>query len=610
MFFGPESTGTSGSLERRRLIVLTAFAGMAFLCLAVRLFHLQIIRGADMWRLAEQNRTQVIPLSAPRGRILDRGGVALLDNAPRFSLFYSSLSIQKKDIEPVQAELNRLFPASARVIERRLSEARQTGKMTRILAGLPREKALGLIERRVILPGVQVVVEPQRRSRFGTVASHVIGYVDEITPHDIKKLGDSRLRAGQFIGRMGVERLYDNFLRGVDGGLQFEMDARGRHLQVLRRITATPGNDIILTIDRGLQAAAERGLDQTISRRGAVVAVDPATGEILALVSHPGFDPAGELAPLMTDPALPLFNRVLQGSYPSGSVFKSVTALGALRAGWDTRKTYFCSGVFKWGNKEFKCWKRHGVMDFWGAMAWSCDVYYYNMGLQVGVDSLEELGKALGLGQRTGIDLTSEAAGNMPGREWKTRVQRQPWYEGDTVNLSIGQGFLTVTPLQTAMWIAALANNGTLWRPRVVDKVVSPEGKVLYRSAPEARNVIRLTPEVWEGVHRSLQEVVQRGTGGGAFRPDLLIGGKTGTAQNPHGEDHAWFAAYAGRPGGAPSLVVVGFVENGGHGSDAALPVVREVLREAFPLPEPPAPRTPPVPAPMALPTPAAPAAQ
>jgi penicillin-binding protein 2 len=408
--------------------------------------------------------------------------------------------------------------------------------------------------------------------------------VDEITPQDIKVLQDDRLKPGQFIGRMGIERMYDRMLRGVDGGLQFEMDAHGRHVQVLRRVPSTPGNDVVLTLDLALQAAAERGLDLTNTGRGAVVAVDPRTGAVLALVSHPAFDPSGDLSKFLADPQLPFFNRALQGTYPPGSVFKTVTAMAALRDGWDIHKKIFCSGVFRLGTKEFGCWKKHGLIDFMDAMTWSCDVYHYNMGLMAGVDAMEELGRALGLGEPTGIDLPSEASGNLPGRAWKKKALKQPWYDGDTVNMSIGQGYLTVTPLQAAMLMSAVANGGTLWRPQVVDRVLSPEGVELYHAVPRDRRRLELPAEVWDNVRTSLQEVVRRGTGGHASRPDVVIGGKTGTAQNPHGEDHAWFAAYAGKPGEPASLVVVGFVENGGHGSEVALPVVREVLNEAFPL--------------------------
>jgi penicillin-binding protein 2 len=576
----------SGTEQDRRLTVLAALWAAAFLVLAARLFHLQIIEGAEMYRLAEENRTQVLSLAAPRGRILDRNGEVLLDNAPKFSVFDSNLSVSASDSRTVEEELTALFPDKEALVRKHLGEARRTGKMTRILAGVPREKALGLIERRVTLPGVQVVVEPQRRARAGTLACHVIGYVDEITPQDLKSSQDERFKAGQFVGRMGVERMYDPLLRGTDGGLQFEMDARGRHLKVLRRSPGIPGNDVVLTLDRSLQEAAERGLALTETGRGAVVALDPRTGFVLALASHPGFDPTGDMAPLLEDPELPLFNRALQGTYPPGSTFKSVTALAALKGGWDMDRVIKCAGVFRLGRKEFKCWKKHGSMDFMGAMAWSCDVYHYNMGLAAGVNALEEMGRSFGLGEAAGIDLSSEASGVLPGRAWKRATQHDAWYDGDTVNMSIGQGFVLVTPLQAALVMAALANGGTVWRPQVVERVVSPEGKELYKAAPQVHRIVTLTPELWGTIQESLQEVVLRGTGRGVNRPDLVIGAKTGTAQNPHGEDHAWFTTYAGRPGEPSSIAIVGFVENGGHGAEAAMPIVREVLKKAFPLPE------------------------
>jgi penicillin-binding protein 2 len=593
----------SGSEENRRLTVLAMVGGACYLLLAARLFQLQVLQGAEMFRLAEKNRTQIIPLAAPRGRVMDRHGEVLLDNAPRFSLYYSNLSVQRRESQRIEQEVTALFPDQAALLAKRFTEARQTGKMTRILAGLPREKSLGLVERKISWPGMQVVVEPQRRVRFGAVGSHLLGYVDEVNPRDLKKQREE-LRLGQFIGRSGVEKIYDADLRGIDGGLQFEMDAKGRHLEEMQRLPAQSGRDLVLTVDHRLQEAAVRGLEATLSRRGAVVAVDPRDGAILALVSRPGFDPTGDMGRTLTDPTLPLFNRVLQGTYPPGSVFKAVSAAAALEAGWDVRRVINCEGIFPLGTRDFRCWKRHGPMDFMDGMAWSCDTYYYNMGLRVGPDAIEALARAFGLGQKTGIDLPSEAAGTLPGRPWKQKVMKQPWYDGDTLNFSIGQGFLLVTPLQSAMMVAAVANEGTLWRPRVAARIQNPSGEVLRVFPPEVLHRIPLKEKTWKTVKKSMEEVVRRGTGGGAFRPDILIGGKTGTAQNPHGDDHAWFAAYAGLPGEIPSIVILAFVENGGHGSDAALPVVREVLKEAFPPLAPPVPAVPKISVP-AVPVPA-----
>jgi penicillin-binding protein 2 len=279
---------------------------------------------------------------------------------------------------------------------------------------------------------------------------------------------------------------------------------------------------------------------------------------------------------------------------------------------WNIHRVVYCPGIFHLGSKDFKCWKVHNNVDFMGAMAWSCDVYFYNMGLKIGPDMLERTGREIGVGQKTGIDLPLENAGILPGREWKKKAIKVPWFDGDTVNYSIGQGFLTMTPLQAADYIATLTNGGTLWKPYVLDKVVDPSGQVVRHTKPQARSRIDMPPEVWKTVRRSMEAVVQTGTGRGIWRPDLVAGGKTGTAQNPHGEDHAWFVCYAGKPGEEAGIVVAVIVEHGGHGATAAVPVARAVVNAFYPLPEKPAPKTAPgagVSAPAAISPTAAPVA-
>lgn len=580
-----ESKAVSVAIEGRIRVVVAAFS-VGFLLLSFRLFQLQVIRGPEMERLAELNRTQVIPRRAARGLVMDRNGEVLLGNAPNFSLLYSAQSVSPEGHKAIEAELMKWFPGSEGLIRRKLSEARQTGKMTRVVAEVPRPVALALIEKRLTLPGVNVVVEPKRRTRYGTLASHVLGYVDEISPSELERRKDGGYRMGQLVGRMGVERVYENAVRGQDGGLQFEMDAYGRHVQVMRQIPSVPGANLVLTLDRRLQEAAERGLKASPSGRGAAVALDPRTGAVLALASAPDFDPAADLFPYLRDPALPLFNRALQGAYPPGSVFKIVTAAAGLKdANWDIRKTYSCTGVFRLGSKEFGCWSVHGQKDFMGAVAWSCNVYFYNIGLRVGPDPIERLARAFGMGAKTGIDLPSESSGLIPGRGWKREAKNTIWYEGDTVNFSIGQGFVTVTPVQAAVMIAAVANGGQVWQPYVLDRVVDSDGRVVRQQQPQARARVDLPPAIFERLRLAMEGVVTTGTGRGIQRPDLVSGAKSGTAQNPHGKDHAWFAAYSGRPGEPPSLAVAVCIENGGRGSAAAGPVAREMITAAFPPP-------------------------
>jgi penicillin-binding protein 2 len=469
-----------------------------------------------------------------------------------------------------------------------MAEAQRTGKMTRLLANIPRESALAIMERRAFLPGVNVLAEPQRRTRYGSLAAHLLGYVSEVDDNGFKKGSPIVGGPGQFIGRGGVEKVYDDLLRGTDGGLQFVTDAAGRHIQVLGRLSSVPGADLHLTLDRRLQQAAEAGLDASPSGRGAAVVLDPRTGAVLTLASRPGFDPSESLARHVIDPRQPFFNRALQGVYPPGSVFKIITALTGLNdARWDTHRTFYCNGVYllpiTGGVREFKCWNKHHRQDFWGAVAWSCNIYFYNIGLTAGPEALASRAKAFGFGEKTGIDLPSESSGLMPDREWKKRARREGWFDGDTLNTAIGQGFVLSTPLQAAVFVAAVANGGTVWKPYLVREARATTGQTLWRGKSEIRRTVELNDATWGTLHRAMGNVVSQGSGRVIYRPDLDLGAKTGTAQNPHGEDHAWFAAYAGPKGQPAEIAVLVFVENGGHGSAAAGPIAKRIIDTAFP---------------------------
>lgn len=567
----------------QRLRILIFLTAVGFFILVFRLFQLQVLRGAELSRQADLNRTQIIPLQAPRGLIMDRTGEVLIDNMPSFSLFYSAQSVPREEEQKIEEELADFFPEQTGVLRRKILEARRSGKMVRVFQGVPREKALALIERKLALPGINVFAEPKRWARFGSLASHMLGYVDEVSQQDMRRLKDE-LKLGQLVGKMGLERINDSVLRGVDGGLQFEMDAVGHYVRTMQQIPSTSGNDVVLTIDRRVQQAMEEALAGLGAYHGAAVAIDPRNGALIAMASHPDFDPSESMAPYLNDPGLPFFNRAMQGVYPPGSVFKMATAAAVLRERqWNIHRVIHCPGIFHLAKKDFKCWKIHGNQNFMDAMAWSCDVYFYNMGLKAGPDMIERTAREFGFGEKTGIDLPVENAGTLPGREWKKKNVRVSWFDGDTVNYSIGQGFLAVTPIQVANYMAALANSGTLWKPYVLDKIMDPNGQLVRHTSPQARRRIEFTRELWSMLHRSMESVVQTGTGRGIWRQDLVIGGKTGTAQNPHGEDHAWFSCYAGRPGEPPEVAVAVIVEHSGHGATYAVPVARAVVNAVFP---------------------------
>ena len=343
------------SRDDNRIYFLSSLATAIFFVLVFRLFFLQVVRGPEMSRRSERNSTQVLPLLAPRGIVYAKEGdrnVVLMDNAPRFSLFYSRTD--EGGVASTQRELNRVLPDMTKSILRRLADAQRSGKMVRLAVNIPRAAALALMERRLFLPGVNVLVEPQRQGVYGALAAHLIGVVDEASEKDLQR--DPGLRLGQMVGKSGIESLYDDLLQGTDGGLQLEMDAAGRHVQVIRRIPSLPGNDLYLTLDRTLQSVAEKALADSPTGRGAAVAIDPRTGALLALASAPGFDPAASVAPLLADRRLPLFNRAIQGVYPPGSIFKIVTAATGLQeVSWNTRTKTTCTGSFAYGEREFGC---------------------------------------------------------------------------------------------------------------------------------------------------------------------------------------------------------------------------------------------------------------
>jgi len=570
--------------EEQRLAVLSWAAMGVLFVLVFRLFVLQVVQGGAFEKQAKINSTNVLPLLAPRGIVFGKNGdddVVLMDNVPRFSLFYSHQ--EGADSESLENELGRLLPKDAKRIRKKIARARYSGKMIRLVTNIPPTLAMTLMERRFFYRGVDVLAEPQRRDRLGRSACHWLGYVDEVDDADLRAGG---VKSGQMVGKAGLEKSFDRWLRGTDGGLQLETDSVGRHVQVLRQIPSVPGADVYATLDERVQRAAEEGLAHSPSGRGAAVALDPRTGAVLALVSAPSFDPAENMGAYLEDPALPLFNRALRGAYPPGSLFKIVTAVaGFQEGGWDTKTSWTCNGSFPYGARVFKCWKKegHGRLDFWGAVAWSCNVYFFQMGLKVGPASLESWARTFGFGEKTGVDLSSEAIGLVPSPAWKKKILKQVWVGGDTLNMSIGQGAVSVTPIQAAVFLAAVANGGTLWSPWTVRRVEGAGRKILFQQTPKVRRRVVLDPRTWGLIHRAMEGVVQTGSGHVVFRPDLVIGAKTGTAQNPHGEDHAWFGAYAGKPGEPSSLVVVVLVENGGGGSSVAGPVVRDMIAAYFP---------------------------
>jgi penicillin-binding protein 2 len=572
--------------------------------LLLRAYYLQVIRGDHYRELSEHNRLALIKHRAPRGIIFDRRHRPLVANQPTFTALL--VPEDTSDIPGTTAMLVKNLGIDARWLDETL---RRVGRYRRfapieIKQNLTSGEVAYLEEMRYQYPGVRTSVDSIRRYNHGSMAAHILGYVGEVTPDDLRRAGETGLEIGSHIGKTGLERLHDANLRGVDGGQQVEVDSLGRRLRVVANQEPLPGQDLALTIDADIQKAAEEALGDV---RGTVVVLDPRNGDILAMVSHPAYDPnlftggigADDWNLLARDRRFPLQNRSIQSQYPPGSVFKLVTAAAALEAGVITpESTVTCTGGVELGNRYFRCWKAggHGTVALNEAIAQSCDSYFYVVGRRLGIDKLARYAREMGLGARTGIPLPGEVAGLVPDTAWKKRARKAPWYTGETLSASIGQGYNLVTPLQAAVMVSAVAV-GEVWRPRLVTAVLNPDGSVDESFAPQRVRALDFKPATLEAVRRGMYGVVNApgGTGGRARLKSVTVAGKTGTAQvvgMRQGEagrqqnlaedqrDHAWFAAYA--PYGNPQATVVVMVEHAGHGGSTSAPIAQAVLRAIF----------------------------
>jgi penicillin-binding protein 2 len=569
-----------------RLNFLWILFWLAGAVLGLRLVQLQILENVEYKRAAERNRSQMIYQTAPRGRIYDRSGIPLATNIPAFSLIYMPGKHKENvDLRPLAEELAKELKQDPNELYKKLQDAQKDEVAARLAENLPQQTMFRLSELKTIYPGVDLIVEARRYYPFGPFASHLIGYMGKIDEHTWKDLKNKGYRPDARIGRLGLEGKFESELRGRDGGIRMEVDAQGRLKRVLERIEWQAGSNIHLTIDAPTQRAADEAMRTSITGKGAIVAIDPRNGNILALVSAPSFDPN---ALLSSDPdvvkkqiaGLPEFNYAISGTYPPGSTFKPIVSAAGLNEGKiGPDDTVFCPGYFMLGNKRFLCWdhKGHKTVSFLMGMAKSCDVYFYKMGLKMKSDVIEQYAREFGLGARTGIALSGEKQGHMFGPETRASVNR-PWYEGDTVNLSIGQGELLVTPIQMASVAATLANRGTIWRPHYAQKIEYNEGRPEYVQKPERAGTVKLKDSTWDLIHHAMALVVTDGTAHQAQLPGLIVSGKTGTAQNPAGKDHAWFIAWANKPGEESEIALAVLVMNGGHGSDVAVPVAHKVL--------------------------------
>jgi penicillin-binding protein 2 len=576
---------------RRRVVVLAGVAAVAFVGLLGQLWYLQVLEGGKLQEMSERNRIRVRPVAAPRGILFDRNGLALVDNRPAFTLSLIPREIDDRDT--VMARLSVLLKIPMRELEEALERVPPDSfRPVRVRRGLTLEEVTKVEERKLELPGVVVEVEPERVYPTSTFAAHLLGYVREVSDDQMKQ---GRYRRGDMIGQSGLERLLDEHLRGRDGGERIEVDALGRPVQVMRREEPDPGAQVITTVDRRIQEAAERAM---VGRSGAVIVMDPRNGDVLAMTSSPAFEldrltgnlDKEEWLKVIRDPLTPLMNRALQSQYAPGSVFKVVVAAAGLQEGSLTpMDRMYCNGEFHLGNWTFKDWKEggHGHVDTRTALIHSCNIFFYQAGLKVGPAAIARYSEAFGLGAPSGIDLGGEKAGLVPFLDGRRRIDGRKWQAGDTVNMSIGQGQVLVTPMQVARMMSAVANGGVLWRPRLVQRVERVDGSLAYSSSSKMTGRVDLSPIVWAFLRQALSGVVNEGGTGGAARiPGVEVAGKTGTAQSVNksdsakGQDHAWFASFA--PAQDPEVVVVVLVERGGKGGQVAAPIARQIYQAIF----------------------------
>ena len=582
------------------LVVVLVFGG-----LGLRLYALQVGQAERWSSLSENNRIRLRRIPPTRGLILDVNGDPLVDNRPAYDVVV--VPEDTKDLEATLTRTSELLDLPETRIEAltKVARKRPAYEGLTVYRDVDWDTVVALETRQLSLPGVSLEVGPLRTYPHGDFASHLLGYVGEVSTADLE--AGENYRMGDLIGKVGAERAWESYLRGVAGGQQIEVDSLGRQLRVLSLVPETRGNSLVLTIDRRLQQFAEQLLE---GHEGAIVALRPQTGEVLAMASGPSFDPnrfargirQKEWNALTSEKYDPLSNRALQGQYPPGSTFKIVTAAAALEEGVITPfSRLYCGGSYRFGKRRYRCWKRggHGSVNLHDALVYSCDVYFYQVGKQLGVDTIAEYSHRFGLGSLTGIALTNEKPGLIPTTTWKKKRYNEPWYSGETLSVAIGQGYVLTTPLQMANVIAMVANGGKRMRPQYVDRIEAPHGDVVQDLEPEVLGDAGIRRSTLHQIREALRDVVngRRGTGKRSKLPTVDVGGKTGTAQvfkmgrkavktehmARHLRDHAWFVAFA--PVEDPEIAISIVIEHAGKGGGAAAaPLARDLADFYFAL--------------------------
>ena len=600
---------------RKRYKWMALFVIVAMTSLVVRLVQLQLVQHGKWSVEANKNITKRVRLPATRGLIRDHKGKIIADNRPSYNVFVTPRMLGEEQIQTI-AQLLELDESGRQRFRHMLESVpeRRRSHFVQAFSDVSRDQYAAIETHRRELPGLNVVAVPLRSYPFKMLGAHTIGFLNELNADDLKRLNGLGYVAGQSVGRSGIERAWESYLRGRDGELRVVVDVRGRELEgraqpsaatYATRIEPNPGLDLRLTLDMDMMRSAERAFRGHPS--GGVVVVDVQTGRVRALYSKPGYD-LNEMtsglsqvqAQEITDnPFRPLIDKTTYESYFPGSTFKPITALAALQENLVPATTrYTCPGYYEIGRRRFRCSHVHGEVDMHEALVQSCNTYFYRVGEQVGIDRLAAFAKEFGLGEKTGIGINTEAAGFVPTRDWYAAQHENRYHVGFTLNTAIGQGDTRVTLVQLAMMYAALANGGTLYVPQLVERVEQADGSVVEEFPPRVRRKIDIDAAYLDYIKEGLLGVVNdhRGT---AFESRIeggvVIAGKTGTAEvgnrklNPHEDPrrawyyqrpHSWFAAFA--PADKPELAAIALVEHGGWGGKYAAPIAIQVLQEAL----------------------------
>ena len=600
---------SDAGIVQRRVVLASLMVAALTLTLVGRMYFLQVMQYEHHSTLSENNRVHIQPVPPSRGRIYDRNGVVLAENRPSFSLSITRERVP--DLEQPFTRLGSLLALSEEDLERaqrKLTQGRRPFEPVPVMFGLTEEQIAQIAINQFRLPGVEVQTSFVRHYPLAEHFAHAVGYVGRINEKEMASIDQVAYAGTHYIGKTGIERFYEDILHGTVGYEEVETNARGRVLRVLKRTDPLPGKDITLHLDSRLQAVAERALG---NRRGAVIAIEPETGGVLAFVSQPGFDPNlfvtgishADYGALRDSLDQPLFNRVLRGLYPPGSTIKQIVALAGLDSGVTTRESrVYDPGFYQLPNHshKYRNWNRSG--DGWVSMAFaiarSNDTYFYDLANKLGIDRMHDYMTRFGLGTRVSHDMYEESAGLMPSRAWKREARRQPWYPGETLITGIGQGYMLTTPLQLAQSIALMANRGVWRRPRLLMHADGEPPQV----ADTPANIELKNPADWDFIIGALEDVMhaQHGTSrSAALDAPYRMAGKTGTAQvvaiaqgekydsaalQERHRDHALFVGFA--PAEAPKIAVAVMVENGESGGRVAAPVARQLF-DAWLLPDP-----------------------